>query len=98
MPETLPHDIRPRGHRGDVLLPGRQVAAEDSGVAAVVEDEPSLRAGLGELRPVAQLAGPHAQVEAQAELAEQPDAADEFRLQAVAGGSARPVEDLADAP
>ena len=77
-------------------LPGREVSAEDVGVAAVVEDEPGVGAGVDQLRRVAQLSRPHADVEAQAEVAEQADAADEPLVEAVAGGCLGPVEHLAD--
>ena len=47
------------------------------------------------LAPSPELAGPHAKVEAQAELAEQADAPDEPLIQAIARGRARPVQHLA---
>ena len=96
MPETLQQTFGRAATAAMSSLPRSRGRRRDVGVAAVVEDEPRAGAGVDQLRRVAQLAGPHAEVEAQAELAEQPDAPDERRLQAVAGGRARAVEHLAE--
>ena len=83
----------------DVLEP-RIVRLEERlgiAVAAVIEDEARIRALLGQLRAVSQFRGSQAQVEAQAQLAKLLDAANEVVRQAIAGGRAAAVQDLANA-
>ena len=50
-----------------------RIGREDLGVAAVVQDELRARAGLDQLRSVTELGGSHAQVETQAQVAQQAD-------------------------
>ena len=70
----------------------------DVGVAAVVEDEARVRAGIDQLGRVGQLGRPHAQVEAQARARRAGGCpATNFVSQAVAGRRARAVQHLAHA-
>ena len=87
--------IRVMGRCSSLAACGRQ---EGFGicVAAVVDDETGLRAVRDQLHGVGEFIGPHADVEAQSQLAQQLHGLDERFLQAVAAGRGT-VQHLADA-
>src|SRR5437773_2139467 len=90
----LPESVKPRR---DVPLPLRAVLRLDVGVAAVVEDEARVGAGVDQLRAVEQFRRAQAQVEAHAQFTEKADALDELLVAAVTGRGGRAVEYLPDA-
>ena len=96
MPETLPTTFFRSATCREVGPPRREVLRADVGVAAMVEDERRAGAGVDQLRRVAELLGAHADVEAQAQLAQQANPPDELLVEAVARRRARAVEHLAN--
>src|SRR5438552_295311 len=91
----LADDLLPFGNRHHVALPLGMILGLDVAVAAMIQDEARVWAGIDELGGVSQFSRPHTNIEAHAELAQEPDAFDEIGAQAIAGWHFRVVQYLA---